>query len=392
MSTDSNRFLIPKDPLLSWKFLAHRSRCVRLPGLAKTARRYLFFWGRNAIYYSLKALDILPGDRVLVPAYICAAAVEPILGYGAEAVFYEIRSDCLPDLADLEAKIDARTRAVLTVHYFGFPLGIQQFRALCDRHRLFLIEDCAHVLQGEVDGRPLGTFGEASVFSWRKFLPLNDGGELILNRWRREPDVEWRKESALFTLKVVKNLVDQLVGPTSHPAVRIPHRCLQSSKNTFLHLLGGSGQKGQALSVDSNSARFDPEMVDLPITRLSRLILDRSAIGAIAAKRRENYLQLQAEISLIGGIKLLFPDLPAGVCPWVLPLFFEGIPNAHKPLREMGIPAVTWGGVRHPAISRSEFPSSDFLYENLVFLPVHQDLQRKDLEQIVDAIKAVRQK
>jgi len=116
---------------------------------------------------------------VLVPAYICASAVEPIEAFGAKVVFYEVGRDCLPDVSDLEAKIDDRTRAVLAVHYFGFPCGIRQIRKICDRHGLSLIEDCAHVLRGEDGGQPLGTFGEASVFSWRKFLPLYDGGELF---------------------------------------------------------------------------------------------------------------------------------------------------------------------------------------------------------------------
>ncbi len=392
MSANYHSFLIPKAPLLSWKFLTHRSGCVRFPGLSRTARRYLFFWARNAIYHCLKALDIAPGDRILMPAYICAAAVEPIVAYGAEVFFYDVRRDCLSDLSEIEAKIDARTRAVMLVHYFGFPQPVRQFRDLCDRHGLWLIEDCAHVLQGEVEGQPLGSFGDASAFSWRKFLPLYDGGELILNRWRRELKVDWLHESPLFTLKVAKNLVDPLMEDTRHPLLQIPQRGVEASKDFLLRVANVSRRPAQPLATYSTSASFDPKMVNFPMSRLSRMILAHSDVPRIAAKRRRNYFYLQQALSQVEGLRFLFPELPAGVCPWVFPLFFEHFPNAHLPLRKSGIPGVTWGGVKHPTISRASFPEADFLYENLIFLPIHQDLDEKDLDLIVAAVRLLRQK
>ncbi len=391
MNSDSDRFLLPKEQRLSWGFLARRSRCARLPGMAKTARRYFFFWARNGIYHCLRALGLSPGDRVLAPAYVCAAAVEPLAAYGAEVVFYQIHRDCTPDFSDLEAKSDARTRAVLAVHYFGFPQGIRQFRDLCDRRRMALIEDCAHVLQGESDGRPLGSFGEASVFSWAKFLPVYDGGELILNRWQQELEVDWLRESPLFTLKVAKNLVDQLLRDARRPLFRIPGHGLRASRSAVLRLAGVSEHEAQALAVDGNSDSFDRGMLNFPMSRLSRMILAHSDFTGIAAKRRKNYLYLLEKLSGVRGLRMLFPELPAGVCPWVFPVFFEGLPNAHLPLRQMGIPAVTWGGVRYPGISKDVFPDADFLYENLVFLPIHQGLKEKELEIIVAGVRAVRQ-
>jgi dTDP-4-amino-4,6-dideoxygalactose transaminase len=391
MKAEEPRFLIPKDQVFSPSFLTLDPGRDRFAGVGKAMNRYRFFWARNAIYYSLKALGVRPGDRILVPSYICSAAVEPILAYGADAVFYAIRRDCTPDLADIKAKIDAETRAIFAVHYFGFPQGIRECRDLCDRCGLFLIEDCAHVLRGDVDGLPSGAIGDASVFSWRKLLPLFDGGELILNRSHRELEVDWRSESLLFTLKVAKSQIDHLVAQTHHPAVRIPYRWIHSLRNALLRLVGSARAKREGLSVDSNTPSFDPGMVNFPMSRLSRIHLDHARIGMIVARRRKNYSYLQEHCSGIPGVKMLSPDLPPGVCPWVFPLFFEGMPNAHLPLRARGIPAVTWGWVRHPAISKGNFPESDFLYENLVFLPVHQSLRQRDLDLIVEAIHTVRQ-
>ena len=77
----------------------------------------------------------------------------------------------------------------MAVHYFGFPQQLRETRAICDRHALQLIEDCAHILPGIADGQAVGTYGDACVFSWRKLLPINDGATLYLKnpRYRLQP-------------------------------------------------------------------------------------------------------------------------------------------------------------------------------------------------------------
>jgi dTDP-4-amino-4,6-dideoxygalactose transaminase len=391
MSTDADKFMIPAAPLLSASFLTLRDRGGQSAGAATHHKGNLFLLARNAIYHSLRALGVAKGESILVPAYICKAAVAPITVYGAEPVFYQVRADCTPDYHDLEEKINGRTRAVLAVHYFGFPQAIGRLRALCDQHRLFLIEDCAHVLQGEMDGRRLGTIGDASVFSWRKFLPLFDGGELILNHTSSDFRMDWRPETMLFTLRVAKFLVDQIIYDSTHPAFRTVSKGLEVSKRAFLGWMNRSGKPAPALEADTNSALLDRDLLDFPMSRLSRLVLGHSYISRIVEKRRKNYQYLQDTLSRQDGIRFLFPELPANVCPWVFPLFFENMPNAHLALRERGIPAVTWGGVRPAEVSREIFPAAEYLYENLIFIPVHQNLSEKHLEIIGKTVRAVRQ-
>ena len=109
----------------------------------------------------------------------------------------------------------------------------------------------------------------------------------------------------------------------------------------------------------------------------------------MANRRRANFLFLQNGFRNIAGVTPLFPELGQEVCPWVYPLFMDGVPNAHLLLRKAGIPAVTWGDVR--AIkSEQEFPEANFLYDNLVFLPLHQDLSQDHLQTIVETVKRVR--
>src|SRR5262249_29618527 len=139
--------LVSPGPRLEWKALHPLRR--RMPAPFATAPTHYVFSGRTAIFQGLRILRILPGERVLVPAFNCASLVEPILRHGAKVAFYRVNGDCSADFVDIERRIDSQTRAIVVIHYFGFPERIERFRELCATRRLALIEDCAHVLAGE---------------------------------------------------------------------------------------------------------------------------------------------------------------------------------------------------------------------------------------------------
>lgn len=389
--SSSYELLLPKDQVLSWRFLTALTGGDHSPETARTAQRHFFFWARSAIYHSLRALNISPGAHILVPSYICAAAVEPIVAYGSQVDFYQIGRDCQPDFSDIETRICPDTEAIMVVHYFGFPQKVREFRELCDRRGLALIEDCAHVLRSEVNGQRLGTIGDVSVYSWRKFFPIYDGGELVLNRSSLELRVDWSHESCLLTLKVAKNMFDQVCVQPGHPILKTLSGWMQHAQGIWNGVRGAADNQAQILSVHSNSSSFFESLVNQPISRLSLWTLTHSDVPAVIEKRRRNYLYLQRELDSLDGISLLFPDLAPGVCPWIFPLFFDRIANAHLALRQRGVPAVTWQGVRQPGISRTAFPDADFLYDNLVFLPVHQSLSEEALRIVVESAKAVLQ-
>jgi dTDP-4-amino-4,6-dideoxygalactose transaminase len=390
MSISAQEFRIPQDAFLARGLLSFQK--VREPGLHpwKFMSSHYFLWARNAIYHSLRVANLSPGDEVLVPSYVCKVVPEAMLAYGAKVVFYHTDRKCCPDLTDLEARIGARTRCLIAVHYFGFPQPIARLREFCFRHNLFLIEDCAHVLQSGVEGQPLGSFGDVSVFSLRKFFPIYDGGELILNQHCAELNMKWQGESWLFTLKVAKDILDQIMSRTKNPVVRFPYSLIQSFKKPLLRLLHSDRRSG-TLDVEKTGASFDCRLVDHPISRLSKMILTHHDSSQIVLTRRDNYLFLQRELATVDGLKSLVPELPNDVCPWVFPVFFNQRPGACKALREEGIPAVTWEGVRPADLPLGLFPDADYLYGNLVFLPVHQSLTRRDLQRIADAVKTIAQ-
>lgn len=132
--------------------------------------------GTDAIVLALDALGIGPGDEVITTPFTFHATAEAIVRTGARPVFADIEPETLcmsPDACS--AAINDRTRAVLLVHVFGHCARIDRFTELCGRHKLHLVEDAAQAIGSSWQGRPLGSFGRVSTFS---FYPTKNLGAL----------------------------------------------------------------------------------------------------------------------------------------------------------------------------------------------------------------------
>jgi perosamine synthetase len=381
-----DEFIIPKDPRLDWRLLSLSFRRNESSLLRVGRGIHHLFWARNAIYHGLGALGLKPGENVLVPSYHCKALVEPILQYGGQVNFYDVNTDLTPNFTDIENKIEHKTRAILLVHYFGFPQPIQKFRQICDAHNLFLIEDCAHVLTGSTpDGTWLGETGDISVFSWRKFLPISDGGQLVINNVNTKCRSNFEKGDFLFRLKMAKNTFDALlessrIGQCLGAALGLPLNMLRKWMP-----LNRDGSKVPA--VNSYDPEFQSSAVNLEMTALSTRILQHTDIMAVVTRRRDNYNRLTDALRGMPGVAPLFPFLPEEVCPWVFPLVVHRSIDLQPMLRGKGIPVTSWGGVIHKAMPLEKYPNARFLYKNLLFLPIHQSLNNQDLQTMVDILR-----
>ncbi|HEX4436023.1 MAG TPA: DegT/DnrJ/EryC1/StrS family aminotransferase [Solirubrobacteraceae bacterium] len=138
--------------------------------------------GTAALHLACLAARLGPGDEVIVPAFTFVASASAIRYVGATPVLCDVASpqDFNIDVADVERRITPRTRAVIAVHFCGYPAAITELRALCDEHELILIEDCAQAIGARIDaeGRQVGTVGELGAFSFfsKKQLCVGEGG------------------------------------------------------------------------------------------------------------------------------------------------------------------------------------------------------------------------
>jgi len=139
--------------------------------------------GTAALHLALLAVGVGPGDEVVLPSLNFVAAANSIAHTGATPVFCDIMGpdDLNLDPADLEAAVGPETKAVVVLHYGGFPCDMQAVRELADRHDLTVIEDAAHAPGATWRGERCGTLGRVGCFSFfsNKNMPLGEGGMVV---------------------------------------------------------------------------------------------------------------------------------------------------------------------------------------------------------------------
>ncbi len=138
--------------------------------------------GTAALHCIAMAAGLGPGDEVITTPMSFVASTNCILYTGARPVFVDINAQTLNlDPARLEAAISPKTRAIVVVEAFGHPGGIEEIEQIAQRHELLLIEDSCQSLGAKVHGRPLGSFGRASCFSFypNKQVTAGEGGMIV---------------------------------------------------------------------------------------------------------------------------------------------------------------------------------------------------------------------
>lgn len=124
------------------------------------------------------------GDEVIMPSYTFVSTANAFVLRGATPVFVDINPATLCiDEDQIEAAVSPRTRALVVVHYAGWSPDMDRIADIVERHGLFLVEDAAQALMSSYRGRPLGSFGDVSCFSFHetKNIISGEGGALVIN-------------------------------------------------------------------------------------------------------------------------------------------------------------------------------------------------------------------
>jgi perosamine synthetase len=141
--------------------------------------------GTAALQLALTIACVGPGDEVITTAQTCTATNMAIMGQFAQPVFADVqyRTGNL-DPADIEHRVTERTKAILCVHWAGYPCDMDEIQDIANRHGLYVIEDAAHALGATYRGRSIGMISDFTMFSFQaiKQLTTGDGGLLtVLN-------------------------------------------------------------------------------------------------------------------------------------------------------------------------------------------------------------------
>ena len=138
----------------------------------------------GALHVAVATAGIGPGDEVITTPISWPATASVVIHQGAKPVFVDVEADTLNiDASKIEAAITPRTKAILPVHMAGQPCDLHRIRAIAKRHNLIVIEDAAHAIGAEYDGRKIGSISEATAFSFYpiKNITTIEGGVLATN-------------------------------------------------------------------------------------------------------------------------------------------------------------------------------------------------------------------
>ncbi|MBN1591227.1 MAG: DegT/DnrJ/EryC1/StrS family aminotransferase [Pirellulales bacterium] len=137
--------------------------------------------GATALVAAMNALELKPGDEVIVPGYGFIATYSAAVFLGVVPVLAEIGHDLNLDPDDIEHRITSKTKAILPIHMLGNPCNMPAILAIAEKHGLVVLEDACQATGATYQGRWVGTLGQMGVFSFNAFkvITTGDGGMII---------------------------------------------------------------------------------------------------------------------------------------------------------------------------------------------------------------------
>ncbi len=304
--------------------------------------------GTDALFLSLKAIGVGPGDEVITTPFTFYATIGAIVTAGARPVFVDVREDYNIDPQNIEAAITPRTKAILPVHWSGKPCDMDPIQAIAKTHNLHIIEDACHAITASYKGRSAGTYGTFGCFSMHPLKNLNvwgDGGVACTNdddmankmRLLRNHGLRDRDHCDVFAYNSRLDTIQAVVA--DHLLDKLPHITNMRIEN--------------AKYLDEKLGKIDG------VTIPPRDAGDIRQVYHIYSLRFERRDELQIFLENKGiDAKVHYP-----------------IPMHLQPA------AKEWGH------KEGDFPIAERICKSVMSVPVHEFITQEQLDQIVDAVQ-----
>jgi perosamine synthetase len=140
--------------------------------------------GRVALEAALVGVGVVNGDEVILPTFCCSSVVPPVLAAGATPVLADVGPDLNITAESVEAVLTPRTKAIIVPHLFGNPADIEAIEKIAAEREIKVIDDAAQALGATLNGRPLGSFGDAGILSFGSGkVCFGTGGGILATRF-----------------------------------------------------------------------------------------------------------------------------------------------------------------------------------------------------------------
>lgn len=326
-------------------------------------------FSRDALYLVFSAFGAAPGTPVWCPSFHCGMEVRAAAEAGFTPRFYRLNDDLTIDEQHLAQCLDEAAGPVLLIHYFGFAQpGTERIAARCRTKGVPLIEDCSHAFLSRCNGRPIGTAGTAATFSLYKTFGTSDGGALRFDRPLgsiKRPRVAWSAQWG----SIRRRWRDR--PPLARAEEVIRRRFERRSVTAWRRIFE------------------DPWHAPAGISQLSLALIERFDPAQVVARRRRNYERLDAMLRDAAGYRPVAASLPEECCPLYLPIFIRNRTDAFVKMFSARVEPFIFGMFHHPSMPLEAFPESLKMRDEILCLPIHQDLSDADIDRVAKLVRAV---
>jgi len=300
--------------------------------------------GTDALVLAMKALDIGPGDEVIVPSHTAVPTVAAVVMAGATPVYVDIEPDFFTLNTDrVDEACSDKTKAIIAVHLYGQAAAMDELMVIARRRGLWVVEDCAQATGGSYQGKKLGTIGDIGCFSFfptKNLGAMGDGGAVVCNdagladRLRCLRQYGW-DENRISQEPGINSRLDEIQAAI----LRVKLRCLDADN---------ADRQRQA-------DRYMKALTDTPVT----LPVKRDGAShvyhlfVIQTENRDKLLQHLREDDITSGI--------------------------HYPLPVHRMPAFT---------SRQCLPVTERTVDRIVSLPLYPGLSETGQERVVSSVRS----
>ena len=315
--------------------------------------------GTAALHGAVKALAVVPGDEVIVPAMTFAATANAVVFEGGTPVFADVDPETLLlDLESVKSKITERTRAIIAVDYAGQPCDYDTLNAVAAQHSLQLIADASHSLGASYRGRPCGTLATLSTFSFHPVKPMTtaEGGMITT----ANPDLA------------------QICRNFRNHGITTDHRQREATGSWFYEM------------VDLGyNYRLSDLHCALGLSQLTRLPAWMEQRRRIAATYDEAFLQIE-EIHPLRALG----DRTSAHHLYVIRLKGRDRATVYRYLREQGIGVnVHYIPVHYHPFYQQRFgtkpgicPAAEAAYEEILSLPIFPGMRDEDCSRVIESV------
>jgi len=310
--------------------------------------------GTAGLHLALLGANVGPGDEVITTAQTFVATAMAALYVGATPVFADlVRGGPNVDPEDVERRITARTKAIVVVHYGGYPCDMDEILALAERHGVAVIEDAAHALGATYRGKPVGSLGDFGVFSFQaiKQLTTGDGGMLVCADEDRHREALRRR---WFGIDRERRTVSELGEP----------------------------------EWDIREIGYKYHMNDIAA---SLGLPQLEAFEATQRRRRELDSRYRYQLASVDGLELLEEQPDRESACWLFTIRVERRVDFVRAVRDRGVEAAAWhrridahsvfGGLR------PDLPNLTSFDQTQVAIPLRESLTDEEAERVVEAVK-----